>query len=156
MRIHIILCRYIWIGGSGQDIRSKAKSLPKKEGGYKPSDLPVWNFDGCVQWKFRQIINYWITFLAYIYFETEYVRAFEQLRNASDTFPWVATTSITPDDYLNAFPCSSSTGQAPGDNSEVIIYPQAVYKDPFRPGDHILVLCDCYTPAGEPLPSNTR
>jgi glutamine synthetase len=57
----------------------------------------------------------------------------------------------------NRLPLRSSTNQAPGDNSEVLIYPQAVYKDPFRPGDgHILVMCDCYTPAGEPLPSNTR
>eukprot|EP01041_Mallomonas_annulata_P010674 gene10674-22277_t len=51
----------------------------------------------------------------------------------------------------------SSTGQAPGDDSEVIIYPQALYPDPFRPGsDNILVLCDCYTPEGRPLDSNTR
>jgi glutamine synthetase len=51
----------------------------------------------------------------------------------------------------------SSTGQAPGDNSEVILYPQAIYKDPFRPGgNNILVMCDCYTPAGKPIPSNTR
>eukprot|EP00181_Compsopogon_caeruleus_P000779 CAMPEP_0184689258 /NCGR_PEP_ID=MMETSP0312-20130426/30555_1 /TAXON_ID=31354 /ORGANISM="Compsopogon coeruleus, Strain SAG 36.94" /LENGTH=416 /DNA_ID=CAMNT_0027146589 /DNA_START=59 /DNA_END=1309 /DNA_ORIENTATION=- len=50
----------------------------------------------------------------------------------------------------------SSTGQAPGKDSEVILYPVAFYKDPFRGGDHILVLCDTYTPQGEPLPSNTR
>ncbi|CAN0452220.1 unnamed protein product, partial [Scytosiphon promiscuus] len=31
----------------------------------------------------------------------------------------------------------SSTGQAPGEDSEVIIYPQAIYPDPFRAGDNI-------------------
>merc|ERR1711968_335961 len=36
------------------------------------------------------------------------------------------------------------------------IKPRAVFKDPFRPGDNILVLCDTYTPAGVPLPTNTR
>jgi len=50
----------------------------------------------------------------------------------------------------------SSTGQAPGDDSEVIIKPVAVFKDPFRGGDNILVLTDTYTPGGTPLPTNSR
>jgi glutamine synthetase len=50
----------------------------------------------------------------------------------------------------------SSTGQAPGDDSEVIIKPVAVYYDPFRGGNNILVLTDCYTPGGEAIPTNTR
>lgn len=54
----------------------------------------------------------------------------------------------------------SSTDQAPGDDSEVILKPQRIFKDPFRPrsdGVHnILVMCDTYTPAGEPLPTNSR
>jgi len=50
----------------------------------------------------------------------------------------------------------SSTGQAPGDDSEVIIVPRATYRDPFRGGDHILVLCDTYDPEGNPLPTNSR
>merc|ERR1719472_513213 len=50
----------------------------------------------------------------------------------------------------------SSTNQAPGDDSEVIIVPKAIFKDPFRGGDNILVLTDTYTPGGTPLPTNTR
>jgi len=50
----------------------------------------------------------------------------------------------------------SSTGQAPGKDSEVMLHPVAMYRDPFRQGDHILVLCETYTPQGQPLPSNTR
>ncbi|GAQ84191.1 Glutamine synthetase [Klebsormidium nitens] len=50
----------------------------------------------------------------------------------------------------------SSTGQAPGDDSEVILKPQAIYRDPFRKGANILVMCDTYTPGGEPLPTNHR
>mmetsp|Transcript_1620 Transcript_1620/g.3557 ORF Transcript_1620/g.3557 Transcript_1620/m.3557 type:complete len:417 (+) Transcript_1620:99-1349(+) len=54
----------------------------------------------------------------------------------------------------------SSTDQAPGDDSEVILRPCRIFKDPFRPRndglDNILVMCDTYTPAGEPLPTNTR
>ena len=50
----------------------------------------------------------------------------------------------------------SSTGQAPGDDSEVIMIPRAVYRDPFRLGENVLVMCDTQTPAGEPLPTNSR
>lgn len=51
----------------------------------------------------------------------------------------------------------SSTGQAPGANSEVLIRPCAIFPDPFRRGDNILVLCDTILPKSHaPLPSNTR
>jgi glutamine synthetase len=54
----------------------------------------------------------------------------------------------------------SSTGQAPGDDSEVILRPCRIFRDPFRPRSdglqNILVMCDTWTPAGEALPSNTR
>ena len=58
----------------------------------------------------------------------------------------------------------SSTEQAPGSDSEVLLKPAAIYKDPFRPyGDNILVLCSCYKPdpdgplgLGSAIPTNTR
>jgi len=50
----------------------------------------------------------------------------------------------------------SSTGQAPGDDSEVLLKPQAIYPDPFRGGDNILVMCDCYKPDMTPIKNNTR
>lgn len=99
-----IMAEYVWIGGSGADLRSKTKTLtsvPKS-----PADLPIWNYDG------------------------------------------------------------SSTGQAPGDDSEVLLKPVAIFKDPFRGGDNILVMCDTYVPPSvgkdggvaepTPLPTNTR
>nr|GMD32497.1 glutamine synthetase nodule isozyme [Ipomoea batatas] len=45
----------------------------------------------------------------------------------------------------------SSTGQAPGED---IL--KAIFRDPFRRGNNILVMCDAYTPAGEPIPTNKR
>ena len=38
----------------------------------------------------------------------------------------------------------SSTYQADTRNSEIMIYPRAIFKDPFRGGDNILVMCDAY------------
>ncbi|KAF7822188.1 glutamine synthetase [Senna tora] len=89
-----VIAEYIWIGGSGMDLRSKARTISGVV--TDPSKLPKWNYDG------------------------------------------------------------SSTGQAPGEDSEVILYPQAIFKDPFRGGNNILVMCDAYTPAGEPIPTNKR
>ena len=46
----------------------------------------------------------------------------------------------------------SSTDQAPGDDSEVILHPCRIFKDPFRPRSdgksNILVMCDTWTPSG--------
>jgi len=89
-----IQAEYIWIGGSGQDLRGKTRTLDKAP--KSPADLPEWNYDG------------------------------------------------------------SSTGQAPGHNSEVILKARAIFKDPFRRGNNILVICDTYEPSGTPLPTNTR
>ncbi len=61
-----IIAEYVWIGGKGSDLRSKARTLDKKP--KKPEDLPHWNYDG------------------------------------------------------------SSTGQAPGNDSEVYLIPRAIYR----------------------------
>eukprot|EP00924_Labyrinthula_sp_SR-Ha-C_P015915 snap_masked-scaffold_4-processed-gene-13.13-mRNA-1 protein AED:0.24 eAED:0.24 QI:0/-1/0/1/-1/1/1/0/443 len=50
----------------------------------------------------------------------------------------------------------SSTDQAPGEDSEVIIVPRAIFHDPFRGGNSVLVVTDTYTPKMEPLPTNSR
>lgn len=89
-----IQAEYVWIGGSGLDMRCKTRTLDKVPA--KAEELPEWNYDG------------------------------------------------------------SSTGQAPGHDSEVILKPRAIFRDPFRRGNNILVMCDTWTPQGEPLPTNTR
>ncbi|KAI0006628.1 glutamine synthetase [Xylariaceae sp. FL0662B] len=92
-----VMAEYIWIDSEG-GVRSKSRTLKAKSGGYKPEDLPIWNFDG------------------------------------------------------------SSTGQAPGDNSDVYLKPIAVFPDPFRTqgGDNILVMTECWNADGTPNKYNNR
>lgn len=40
----------------------------------------------------------------------------------------------------------SSTGQAAGHNSEVLIKPERIFRDPFRGGPNIMVMCSTYKP----------
>lgn len=50
----------------------------------------------------------------------------------------------------------SSTYQALGENSDIYLHPVAIYRDPFRRGNHILVLCETYKYDGTPLGTNHR
>jgi len=89
-----VLCEYVWIGGSGQDLRSKTRTI---DGVPKSVDeLPIWNFYG------------------------------------------------------------SSTGQAPGHDSEILLRPVRIFRDPFRGGDNIIVLCACTFPDGKAVETNFR
>jgi glutamine synthetase len=51
----------------------------------------------------------------------------------------------------------SSTNQATGDKSDVVLQPAFITPDPIRGGDDILVLCETFLAAdGKPHPTNTR
>jgi glutamine synthetase len=84
-----VMAEYVWIGGSGMDLRCKTKTLDHEV--KSVDELPIWNYDG------------------------------------------------------------SSTGQAPGKDSEVYLKPVAFYPDPFRRGKNILVLCETCLPDGPTL-----
>lgn len=89
-----VLATYVWIDGSGINMRSKDRVLLEI-----PCDLskiPKWSFDG------------------------------------------------------------SSTGQAKTANSDVLLLPVAMYKDPFRKGPHVLILCETLHGDGTPTSTNHR
>ncbi|CAH1783614.1 unnamed protein product [Owenia fusiformis] len=50
----------------------------------------------------------------------------------------------------------SSTGQAEGSNSDVYLYPVAMFRDPFRRGKNKLLLCETYDHNRKPHPTNKR
>ena len=64
---------------------------------------------------------------------------------------------ITNDDQTNIILANFITpGQSLGSNSDVLIRPAAIFKDPFRRGDNILVMCETYGPDDLPHPTNHR
>ena len=50
----------------------------------------------------------------------------------------------------------SSTNQAPGDKSDIVLQPVAQFPDPIRGGNNILVMCESLFVDMTPIPSNTR
>ncbi len=50
----------------------------------------------------------------------------------------------------------SSTNQAPGESSDVVLRPVKIIPDPIRGGDDVLVLCECLDTDMNPHPTNTR
>ncbi len=94
--------------------------------------------------------------------EYVWIDATQNTRSKARTLPPISTSRLTDP---NSFPLwnfdGSSTGQASGHDSEVILVPRATYPDPFRPtnnysGPNFLVLCDCYDRQGKPVSTNTR
>lgn len=86
-----------------------------------------------------------------------WIDGYKKLRSKGRT---ILDKEITkPDDLPHWNYDGSSTGQAPGDRSEVILKPAAIYPDPFRGKPNLLVMCDTYMPGpdgDEPLPTNSR
>ncbi|XWV24668.1 glutamine synthetase [Tupanvirus deep ocean] len=50
----------------------------------------------------------------------------------------------------------SSTDQADGGSSEIFIYPKRLFRCPFRRPNGFIVMCDAYTPDGQPAIYNHR
>jgi len=96
-----------------------------------------------------------------------------QMKKVKAEYIWVGGRGGGGDDYrsktrvLDSMPASvadlplwnydgSSTGQAPGKDSEVFLKPAFMCKDPMREGDHILVLCEMLKPDMTPIKESTR
>ena len=79
------------------------------------------------------------------------------IRSKTRTCNILIDEASNPVNYKNWSYDGSSTGDAVGSDSEIIINPVAVYRDPFRSGPTcFLVLCDTYLPDGRPTDFNTR
>ncbi|XP_049867252.1 glutamine synthetase 1, mitochondrial-like [Pectinophora gossypiella] len=89
-----VFATYVWIDGSGINMRSKDRILNKVP--HNLSMIPKWSFDG------------------------------------------------------------SSTGQAKTENSDTLLIPAAMYRDPFRKSPNVIILCETYFDNGTPTDTNHR
>lgn len=89
-----VQCTYVWIDGTGQNLRCKTQTVAEEP--KSPKELPLWNFDG------------------------------------------------------------SSTGQATGENSDVLICPVALFRDPFLGGPNKLTMCETFKHDMSPHETNKR
>ena len=79
-----------------------------------------------------------------------------ELRSKARTLSISHDQTLKPEDLPDWNYDGSSTKQAQGSDSEVIIKPRAIYPCPFRKGINILVMCDTYKPDGTPIFNNHR
>lgn len=91
-----VIAEYVWIGGTGMDLRNKTRIIEDKSSISSLDEIPSWSFDG------------------------------------------------------------SSTKQAPGSDSEVLLKPVKYVPCPIRRDNHIIVLCECFDSDWNPIPTNRR
>lgn len=89
------------------------------------------------------------------YYRVEYVwiGGNKELRSKSKTI--FSNKKLVLEDLTEWNYDGSSTAQANGDDTEILIKPQVLFNDPFRYNGY-LVLCDTYSPNGEPHKTNKR
>lgn len=78
------------------------------------------------------------------------------IRSKAKTLSYDSTSEITLDKLPIWNFDGSSTNQAPGGNSDVLLKPVSIYKDPFRRGKNIIVLAECLDNDGTPNKFNFR
>lgn len=83
------------------------------------------------------------------------VRSKTKIVNAN-SLDYGGDTMPTIDSIPNWNSDGSSTKQAEGDSSDIVLKPVYLRRDPTRSGSSYLVLCEVYDKDGTPHPSNTR
>jgi glutamine synthetase len=80
----------------------------------------------------------------------------QQLRSKTRIVSVEDRLSLDPNAYPSWGYDGSSTYQASGGDSDLILKPVRVVRDPIRKGGSVLVLCEVFSPNGEPHETNTR
>ena len=80
----------------------------------------------------------------------------QQIRSKTRVLEWESDTLPKPSDLPDWNYDGSSCYQAAGDNSDLVIKPQTVIKDPVRGGKNFITLCEVFRENGRPHETNTR
>jgi glutamine synthetase len=84
-------------------------------------------------------------------------RSFSAVAKSAHTHDQTVPKKVTDIGQLRTWDFDgSSTNQAPGGNSDVYLRPAAIFRDPFRGGDNIIVMAETYNNDGTPNKTNFR
>lgn len=153
-----VMAEYIWLGGSGSDLRSATKVLSFKPS--SPADVPLWTSDGTATGQEDGPCS--VVYLKARSIHPDPLRCF-QLKGASHVPLPAAFLPLT----IGAFACYLDTCLV-----AVVLWrrqvlgTERVFVGFLRGGDHILVLCDTFqapsveadvgSPELHPHPTNNR
>ena len=98
-----------------------------------------------------------LSFAEYIWLDgSEPVQGVRSKTRVVETPGTAVDTPLHPGDFPAWNFDGSSTEQATGDDSDCLLEPVRVLRDPLRGGDNFLVLCEVLNPDGSPHSSNRR
>ncbi|KAI9313849.1 hypothetical protein BX666DRAFT_551405 [Dichotomocladium elegans] len=85
--------------------------------------------------------------------EYVWIDGFNQLRSKTKTVTKIPKSAADLPEWNYD---GSSTGQAEGHDSDILIQPVAMFADPFRGGENKFVICETFNPDGTPHKTNYR
>ncbi|XP_022832974.1 glutamine synthetase-like [Spodoptera litura] len=152
------LATYVWVDGTGEQLRSKdttLKFLP-----IKPKDKFSHIMDK-VEEKIRMETFDTMTYSQ----QNKYLPPYYCPRNLENIYKVecrlrATRNTDTFDENLKDLPIlpfdGNSCGLTKRTNADLFLIPRAIYKDPFKRGNSILVMCDTYNYKMEPTRTNHR
>ncbi|KAJ8737240.1 hypothetical protein PYW07_000511 [Mythimna separata] len=154
-----IMATYVWIDGTGERLRYKDRTLdyiPLKPKG--KFTLMMENWDKKVMETMLSKITYTKSAM-YLPPYDYYPRNLENFFQAECKLRPKRNINVF-DENLKDLPIISYDGfgtqQAIQTDSDLYLCPRAIYRNPFRNGNHLLVMCDTYDKNLDPTPTNHR